>query len=258
MMKIVKDYIRVVKSADREARVFLFATVAYWLGMTLVQLYLNFYLQALGLDQGWIGAINAAPQITMVVMTFVIGGMSRRLGHWLSMTIGTVIAGSALVLTALSSEAWQILLTSMVMGFGGGFVWSNAGPFMMQHSEESSRATLFSLQAALGTLTGFIAFLGGGILPGLVSGITGEPQDGVTVLRWTMLSASVFYFLSLIPMFLARPKRAPAMSVLPSGTTAQKEQGKRKSVLPANMRLVSRLLMPGALVALGAGMTYPS
>ena len=255
-MNIVRDYINVIRNARREARFFLLATIAYWLGMGLVQLYLNFYLQARGLDQGWIGAINAAPQITIVVMTLAIGGISRRLGPWLSMLVGTIIAGSAILLTSFAADAWSILLTNMLMGLGGGFVWSNAGPFLMLHSEESARSTLFSLQAALGTLTGFIAYLGGGSLPALISGLTGDPQGGVSVLRWMLLVAGFAYFLSLVPLFMARtrdgsPERDEAAS---EGRQMEK---RRVGLFGSDPKLIARLLVPGSLVALGAGMTIP-
>jgi MFS family permease len=235
--------------------VFLLVTVTYWLGMTLIQLYLNFYLQALGFDQGWIGAINAAPQITIVATTFLIGGVSRKLGAWRAMILGTTVAGIALILTATSGEAWQILLTSMLMGVGGGFVWSNSGPFLMKHSEEASRATLFSLQAALGTLTGFVAYLGGGILPAFFANLTGQPQDAVVVLRGVMLTACAFYFLSLVPLILARPRSDRAIDAAAPGD--DKTAKSKRGFLPSDIGLVSRLLFPGSLVALGAGMTMP-
>jgi MFS family permease len=256
-MKLLSGYIKLLKSTRREVRIFLFATVLYWLGMTLVQLYLNFYLQALQVSPGWIGAINAAPQMTIVVMTFVIGGLSRRIGSWRAMLIGTTIAGSALLLTAASSEAWQVFATSMLMGLGGGFVWSNAGPFLMQHSEESARSTLFSLQAALGTLSGFVAFLGGGALPGLYAGLTGQAQDSATVMRWILVTTSTAYFTSLIPLFLAKPDNARNIKAHPARAEQPSPASGKRRFLPSNRGLVVKLLAPGALVALGAGMTIP-
>lgn len=256
-MKIITDYIGVVRGARRETRMFLLSTVAYWLGMGLVQLYLNFFLQGLGFDQSTIGLIAAAPQIAIVTMTLVIGFVSRKLGSWLTILIGSAIAGLALCVTAVSSEVWVIVAASLAMGLGGGLVWSNSGPFILRHSEEGTRATLFSLQAALGTLTGFFAYLGGGLLPGFLSGITGAQQGGVEVLRWILMIGAAFYFVSIVPTVLARPARTQSMPVTLENHKNSKDRKKRSGLLGSNPGLTLRLILPGTLVALGAGMTIP-
>ena len=231
----------------------------YWLGMTLVQLYLNFYLQGLGFDQGWIGLINAAPSLTTVVFTLVIGSVSQRLGPWLSMVIGTAIAGVGILGMVISPSPWMVLAASVVNGIGGGFVWSNTGPFLMAHSHERQRSTLFSLQASLGTLTGFIAFMGGGILPDYLGSALGVGPNSTIVMQIILIIAAAFYLSALLPVYMARgPKETAAVSVATPGGGVEQALPKRR-LRPdiSDPCLYFKLIVPGAVVGLGAGMIMP-
>ncbi|MDQ5822970.1 MAG: MFS transporter [Chloroflexota bacterium] len=261
-MSFIETYSQALRSTTRPVRLFLVSTLLYWLGMTLVQLYLNFYLQSLGLDQGWIGIINATPQLTVVLLTFVIGGISARIGPWRAILLGGSMAGLGVAGTALAQGPWMVIAATVVMGAGGGFMWSNSGPFMMANSKESIRATLFSLQAALGTLTGFVAFMLGGQLPSMFGSLLAQPEEGEAVMRATMLVASGFYALALIPIYAAgKSHRAAALKAKAARQTAEAadphaDGGKRRRFI-SNRGLVIRLLLPGSLVGLGAGMTIP-
>ncbi|HEX8227713.1 MAG TPA: MFS transporter [Chloroflexia bacterium] len=261
-MSFIETYSQALRSTTRPIRLFLVSTLLYWLGMTLVQLYLNFYLQSLGLDQGWIGIINATPQLTVVLLTFVIGGVSARIGPWRAIMLGGALAGLGVAGTALAQGPWMVVGATVVMGAGGGFMWSNSGPFMMANSKDSIRATLFSLQAALGTLTGFVAFMVGGQLPSMFGSLLAQPEEGEAVMRATMLFASSFYVLALIPVYAAgkslkaaalkaKSAEQPVEAAEPQGT------GRERRRFISNRGLVFRLILPGALVGLGAGMTIP-
>ncbi|HVG00869.1 MAG TPA: MFS transporter [Chloroflexia bacterium] len=257
-MSFLDTYSKAIRSTTRPVRIFLVSTVLYWLGMSLVQLYLNFYLQSLGLDQGWIGLINATPQLTIVLLTFVIGGVSARLGPWRAMLLGGAMAGLGVAGTAIAQGPWWVVLATIIMGAGGGFMWSNSGPFLMSNSKDSVRATLFSLQAALGTLTGFVAFMVGGQLPSIFGSLLAQPEKGEGVMRAVMLVASCFYALALVPIYAAGRAARSAAKPKPVDLTAEVAAAERKRPrLISNRGLVVRLLLPGSLVGMGAGMTIP-
>lgn len=255
-MAFLGTYREAARSMSRPVRFFLASTILYWLGMTLAQLYLNFYLQALGLDQQWVGIINAAPNLTVVLLTFVVGSFSSRIGPWRAILVGTAVVSVGAAGTALSSGAWWVFAATIITGAGGAFIYSNSGPFMMVHTEEKARATIFSLQAALGTVTGFAAYLGGGQLPHLLSGPLGQPSDSAGVMRLVLMLAALLYAASLVPAYLAGKGVAPRPSeqlAIPAGD----------ALAPAKVRLISdwglvaRLILPGAIIGLGAGMTMP-
>jgi MFS family permease len=258
-MSALTNYAYIFRTISRPARLFLAGTVLYWLGMTVVQLYLNFYLQGLGLDQGWIGLVNAAPSLTTVVFTLVIGSVSQRLGPWRSMVIGTAIAGIGILGMVISPNAWMVLAASVINGLGGGFVWSNTGPFLMAHSQERQRSTLFSLQASLGTLTGFVANMGAGVLPGYLAGMLGTAPDSTVVMRVILLIAAGLYLSALLPVGLAGGK--PDVQVVPAVAVGESRAPiiKKRWFLPemSDPLLYFKLIFPGAVVGLGAGMIMP-
>jgi MFS family permease len=259
-MTTLTSYFKVFGSISRPARLFLASTVLYWLGMTVVQLYLNFYLQGLGLDQGWIGLINAAPSLATVVFTLVIGSVSQRLGPWMSMVVGTAIAGLGILGMVIAPSPWMVLAASLINGLGGGFVWSNVGPFLMLNSQERQRSTLFSLQAALGTLTGFVANMGAGVLPGYIAGIAGAPVDSVLVMQVIIMIAGAIYLAALVPIAFARsPKASPAPETPVQPAPVQVVSPSKRRLRPdiSNPGLYVRLIIPGAVVGLGAGMIMP-
>ncbi|MEO8284929.1 MAG: MFS transporter [Chloroflexota bacterium] len=259
-MNVFQSYSSSLRTISNPAKLFLLSTISYWVGMTLVQLYLNFYLQGAGLDQGWIGLINAAPQLSTVVFTLVIGSVSARLGPWKATIVGTALAGAGIVGIALAPGAWTIFAASILNGLGGGFVWSNAGPFLMEHSRENTRSTLFSLQAALGTLTGFFAFMFGGQLPNFISAVMGVNADANIVLRVVIFGAAAFYLLSLVPVYFAgRVASDIPVEQLPAVEPSLDEISPRRKrrISISNPGLYFRLILPGSLVGLGAGMTIP-
>lgn len=253
----MNTYIQAIRGTSAPVRFFFLSTILYWSGMTLMQLYLNFFLQSLKLDQMWIGVINATPQLTVVAMTLVVGGVSSRLGPWRAALLGMAVMSVGLAATAFANGAWWVFSATVVGGAGGGFVFSNSGPFIMAHSDDKARATLFSLQAAIGTLTGFFAYMVGGQLPALLGGMLGAPRDADGVMRAILLVAATFYALALIPMFVAgRVGKAKAASDKAEAPKADGDGETRKRFI-TNRALVARLLLPGGLVALGAGMTMP-
>lgn len=240
----------------RPMKLFLVSTVIYMLGMTLTQLYLNFYLQSLGLDQQWVGVVNATPNFTVVLLTFVVGAVSSRSGPWRGMILGTVIVLLGAVGTALANGPWWVFAATVLSGAGGAFIYSNGGPFMMGHTEEKARAMVFSLQAALATLTGFVAYLGGGQLPSIFAGPLGQPADSLAVLRAVLLLAALLYAVSLVPVYIAG-KGARAAVLPPQLSVAEGGNPVERARLISDWGLVVRLVLPGAIIGLGAGMTMP-
>ena len=259
-MTTLTNYFKIFGNISRPAKLFLASTILYWLGMTIVQLYLNFYLQGLGFDQGWIGLINAAPSLTTVVFTLVIGSVSQRLGPWMSMVVGTAIAGLGILGMVISPSPWMVLAASVINGLGGGFVWSNVGPFLMLNSQERQRSTLFSLQAALGTLTGFVANMGAGVLPGFLAGIAAAPADSVLVMQVILTIAGAVYLSALVPILFARsPKESSVSEQAAQNVQVQVVAPVKRRLRPeiTDPGLYFRLIVPGAIVGLGAGMIMP-
>jgi MFS family permease len=178
----------------------------------------------------------------------------------MSMVVGTAIAGLGILGMVIAPSPWMVLAASLINGLGGGFVWSNVGPFLMLNSQERQRSTLFSLQAALGTLTGFVANMGAGVLPGYIAGIAGAPVDSVLVMQVIIMIAGAIYLAALVPIAFARsPKASPAPETPVQPAPVQVVSPSKRRLRPdiSNPGLYVRLIIPGAVVGLGAGMIMP-
>lgn len=173
---------------SRNARLLLVTVVCAGMSMALNTLFLNFYLQRLGLSQQLIGVVNALPAVVLVVVGFPVGRLVDRYGpRWgLLIGAGVAVVGSAGI--AASGTASAILIFSALLGVGSAFGFISVAPFQMASSTERDRVALFSAQAALMTGTSFVGNLLGGRLPGLMGAWLGTAPDALEPLRATMLA----------------------------------------------------------------------
>ena len=230
------------------------------LGSQITFLFLNFYLLGLGRDAAFIGLANAIPSLVTLLFGLPAGLISDRIGPRRGLLFGTAVMAAGLAGTALSAEAWLLVLWICVQGMGSAFLWSNAGPFMMLHSRGAQRSAIFSLEGALGNSMGFVGNLLGGYVPTVLALAFGVGADSVPALRGALWVAVGLTLLSLIPL-LRLPDRATvadapeaAPGAAPAPGHAAPRAGRRLFQRPG---LVARLLLPGTLIGVGAGMNMP-
>lgn len=237
---------------SRNARL-LFATVTcVGLSMALNTLFLNFYLQALGLSQQIIGLANALPTATLVFAGLPVGKWIDRHGPRRGLLVGTALAAAASAGIAVSSTPSAVLACTAAIGLASAFGFISVAPYQMANSTERERVALFSAQAALMTGTGFVGNLAGGRLPGLFGSWLGAASDSLGALRATMLVAASLWGLAMLPMFAARD---PAPVAPPPDPRADPAIRPRRLV--SRPRVVLKLLIPAFLISLGAGQTLP-
>ncbi|OFX30291.1 MAG: hypothetical protein A2Z07_01695 [Armatimonadetes bacterium RBG_16_67_12] len=240
---------------SRNARL-LFATVTcVGLSMALNALFLNFYLQALGLSQQIIGLANALPTATLMLAGLPVGKWIDRYGPRRGLLVGTALAAAASAGIAVSSTPSAVLACTAVIGLASAFGFISIAPYQMANSTERERVALFSAQAALMTGTGFIGNLVGGRLPGLFGSWLGAASDSLVALRATMLAAAALWALAMLPMFTARDP-APVAVATPPDHRANPAAGPRRRLV-SRPRVVLKLLIPAFLISLGAGQTLP-
>src|SRR3990170_4615501 len=106
---------------SRNARL-LFATVTcVGLSMALNALFLNFYLQALGLSQQIIGLANALPTATLMLAGLPVGKWIDRYGPRRGLLVGTALAAAASAGIAVSSTPSAVLACTAVIGLASAF-----------------------------------------------------------------------------------------------------------------------------------------
>lgn len=247
----------------RNARLLL--TTAFFVGLSMAVggLFLNFYLQSLGLSQQFIGIANALPSIVLVAVGLPAGRLIDRYGPRWGLLVGTVSAAAAAFGFALTGVPAALITFTVIQGVGAAFGFISTAPFQMANSTESERVALFSAQAALITGTAFLGNLVGSRLPAVFGGWLGVPADTLLPLRLTMLIVAALMAIAALPVALTGPGTPTSPSIpgppgaqLPALQPGGTGKAPRRRML-SNPGTVGRLLLPAFVISLGAGQTMP-
>ncbi len=268
-------YARSFTGFERDARIFLLATLVY--GVTLSLWWVDFYLYlgALGFDAAFIGIVGTASSGAAALAAFPLSMLSDRLGRRLVMALGTAVAAVALAGLLLVPSVAMVLLGACLVGAGNQAFFVLQGPFLSEHSRAEHRSELFSLQNAISTGVNVVAALAGGALATVVAGMGGfstESPEAYRVLLQAMLAAAVVATVILLALHDDHPGRRREWRTLeqrpadgwagePISVRLDRPTGRgaRGVGLPrlSDPVLFRRLVLPGFLISLGAGQVIP-
>ena len=142
-------------------------------------------------------------------------------------------------------------------------------PYLTEHSRPENRSELFSLQFAITTGTNVLALIVGGAIAQLIGGSLGFAPGSAGVYRIILVLMMVAFVVSLGTLALLvddRPTRRrrdlPSPTALgePAAFPARPRSGAtaaRLGVTVIDRGRFARLLLPGFLIALGAGQIIP-
>ncbi len=226
------------------ARYYLAGTFLMGLGHGAVWVHMNLYYRALGLGEATIGRILSAGAFGNVLIALPAALWIDRIPP--SRIFSVSAAGYSVVLAGMLLTANPTLLTIAAMFVGMLFTvhWVAAAPFFMRNAGEGDRIYLFGFANAIETLATAIAAIGGGAVIRL---LTRQAGSELYALRATLLGIAALSFLAVF--LLARIRGAPP---------ADARRGSiRDYFLARDWGLLTRLLFPGFLVGLGAGLIIP-
>jgi MFS family permease len=208
----------------------LIATFFAGLGMSLSFLFLNFHLEAIGFSRELIGYANAVPAFSLVLFGVPSALMIPRLGTVRSLYASAILSILGTAIVAWASATPIVFLGLLAMGVGQGLVMGATPPLLASLVPEEHRVSAFSWHAALGTGAGFLGNLVGGYLPELLGGPSA-----------VMPLVPVILLFSLLPLV---------------GLGAHVEHTEQRFRLQ-NPTLWAKLILPQALVGIGAGSVMP-
>lgn len=210
---------------------------------------LNLYLHRLGLDAATIGAINGLPAIANLIFGAPFGRLADRYGFRPFFLAGSVVSPLAAVAMAWSDAPFWLMVLAFIQGIGTTTGWVMSTPFLSNETPRERLVEVLSINGALSGLVGFFGSLLAGVLPMVVGYLLAVPSDALLPLRWTY-TVGALLALGSIP-FLYAIRETGHMH--PDGTRA----APRRPTTPLNHRLIAKLLLVDALIALGAGMMVP-
>jgi MFS family permease len=274
-MTALRRYARTFTGFERDARIFLVTTLVYGITLSLWWVDFNLYLTSLGFDPAFIGISGTVGSAAGVLAAFPASMLSDRIGRRLVLALGT--AGAALAVAGLlvATSPLAILLLSAAMGAANQAYFVVQSPFMMERSRPEHRSELFSLQFAISNMTNVGAALLGGAIAAVIGSATGAGSSDPTVYRIllvVMLVAAGIGTLTVLALRDDRPRRRREWRTLeqrpvdgwsgePIAARPDRPVVARRARLriprPADPGTFWRLLIPGFLIALGAGQVIP-
>jgi MFS family permease len=248
----IREYINRFGLLNRNAKLYLVATVFQGLGsgiwQVLFYLYLN--LRDVGFNLGFIGNMFTVGTIATGVIALPAGLLCERIGPKRAIMIG-LGAGLVNVAEILVLQPVGLLVASVSSGIISTLASVASAPLMIENCGSEERTYLFSLQSTLSISMAVVGSFIGGFMPdmfngflGLATGVNGSPFG-------YRISLAISITLSLCVLF-------PLLFIKRS--TSCNGQRMRDLLALRNItssRTILKFMIPTALIGLGAGFVIP-
>ncbi|HYM84653.1 MAG TPA: MFS transporter [Candidatus Dormibacteraeota bacterium] len=263
----IADYARSFTGFERDARLFLLTTFVAGGAISLYWIDFYLYLQALGIPNQVIGLVGTLGNLSSALVTFPASALSDRLGRRAILAVGTVLMLIATLGVLATSAGIVLALLAGVFAAGQQMLFVVQSPFLAEHSRPEHRSELFSAQFAISNVTNVIAAVGGGALATAIAIALGMDPNGAGTYRVVIAFMAVLLVGGLATLVLLtddRPARRRLASPRARGEPAAFPMPARPVTRASRLGLVvvdrarfARLVLPGFLIALGAGQVIP-
>lgn len=253
-MVAFRRYVQGFRGFEWDARVFLVATLFSGAAISLFWIDFNLYLAALGLDRATIGLVAATGSLSGALMAFPASMVSDRIGRRLVMMGGIGLMAGALALLSVVDSLPLVFLLAAMYAAGQQSLFVVQIPFLSEHSRADQRSELFSLQFALMQVTQVGAAVLGGVTATAIAAAVGIGPAEAGVFRIVLMIQTALLVAALLVMTRVRDDRGRAAAG--RTLTAPSRLG-RLGIRVSDRRLFFRILLPGFLIALGAGQVIP-
>jgi MFS family permease len=226
----------------------------------------NLYLAALGLEPATIGVVATAGSTAGALAAFPASALSDRLGRRAVMAGGMLLAILAVVGLLLVTEVAAIMAFAALWAAGQQSLMVVQAPFLAEHSDAEHRNELFAAQSAIFTMTNVLAAVLGGVVATAIAGMAGFDPGGPETYRVILVIMAVLLLAALATIGLLtddRPKsrRGPhRLRELGEPALHPVQESRARTLMGITItdrgRFV-RLLLPGFLIATGAGQVIP-
>ena len=256
-LRALVRYARSFTGFERDARIFLLASVAFGTVFSLWWVDFNLYLTALGYEPAFIGLTGAAWSLAGVVVALPLSMASNRLGRRLVMITGSVVAAVATACLIFFTGPAALIAGSAAVGAASQTFFVLQSPVLVENSRPEHRNELFSLQAAIMPATNIGAALLGALVAlviGSTFGVDSNDPSVYRVLLALMTVAAVLGGIAITRLHDDRPRKRPATEPRP---VEPRRKLRERLPRPSDPGTFARLLIPNFIIALGAGQIIP-
>lgn len=259
------------------ARRYLLHLALLTLSLSIVVLYYNLAVLALGYQRNFLGILNTVTQAAAALLSLPLWFGVQRIGLRSALLASAALHAASVLLFAVWPDAAPLLASAALMGVAAVIAQVVAAPFMMRISGETTRDFLFSASAAIAIGLNGIGNLGAGFLTDALGGVLAAAPESGLVYRAAFTIAGCGALLSIAPLLLIRePARENAAgrddegeagSADPPGAALTHHAtvwSSRYRLVPEPLRLVLRnpaflikLLLPPFFISWGAALLIP-
>lgn len=260
------------------ARRYLLHLAILTLSLSVVVLYYNLAVAALGYSRGFLGVLQTVTQGTAALLSLPLWLSVQRLGLRRALAASAVLYAAGLLLFAALPQAASLIVSAACMGMAAVLAQVTAAPLMMRLSNDTTRDYLFSASAAIAIGLNGIGNFSAGFLADAVAYLLDVPSDSGITYRAVFAIAGIGALVSLPPLLLIREAERTSASPLSASTAPPVETdalAERAPPWPALARpwfrrlpaplhalmrkpaLVVRFLLPPFLISWGAALLIP-
>lgn len=242
--QIFGEYTEAFKKFSPNARRFLAGSFLLGVGANQISLLFSLYLKRMAYTEAGIGAVLATRALGSAFIALPASLLVARIDPSKLLPSAAVIAAAAYVAQSLSTSGAAITSAVFLAGAVSTVFQVSAGPFFMRNSSEDERLHLFSLNGALSMGTGLVGSLLGGWLKDALHALG---MAELWAYRAGLLVGAAFVLAACVPF--SRIVATPAAQGAKAGRL-----GRFEGIDPV---LWIKLVFPGFLVGMGAGLTIP-
>jgi MFS family permease len=238
----------------RDARIFLATTLVSGAALSLYWIDFNLYLASLGYSTATMGLVATIGSTAGAISAFPASAASDRFGRRTIIAAGMAIAVVALIGLLLVSSLPLIAVFAAMWAVGQQSFLVVQAPFLAEHSDPEHRNELFALQSAIQSVTNVIAAVLGGIGAVAIGSALGFEPGSADIYRIILVIMTVLLAVALGTVALLSDDRPGRID---EDELASPRVRTPMGIVIEDRRRFVRLLLPGFLIAIGAGQVIP-
>ena len=245
---VLGTYLDRVRAFTGNARLFLLSLLFFGVAGGISQLLFNFYVLSLGYNETTIGNLVTARSVTSLIAALPMGYLVDRIGSRNAFLLGYIAYGISMGVMLLFPSVTTFIAMNVLQGVAQSLSGVASGPFLMENSGPKERTYLFSLSSGLSMTANSIGGWLGGYLPGWMAGsiaVSAVSSQAYGRSLWVM---AILSLASAVPVILMRSRRR---------STSQLSTFAPISFVRKNPGLLGKLILPGLVISIGAGMVMP-
>ncbi len=255
---------RAIGRFQRDARIFLATTAVAGGALSLYWIDFNLYLASLGYEPATIGVVATTSSIAGALTAFPASALSDRIGRRRVMAGGIGLAILAVVGLQLVDALPALIAFAALWNIGQQSLLVVQSPFLAEHSDAAHRNELFATQSAIQALTNVFAAVLGGVVATTIASALGYEPGGPATYRIILVIMTVLLVVALGTIAVIRDDRPARRAERRPGASGERDRGGAERPVRARFGMAVesrgrfvRLLLPGFLIAIGAGQVIP-